>query len=146
MRTAYFVAGIVLLVLGIGLAILAGTWIGATCTDDRFMAQALGIPTCYGLLIQTGAVAFGGLVFIVIGILLLTRRKESQASIQHVIDAPTPPWASPPRVLEIIQIDPPVEPVPQTEQAERFCPKCGRRYGSEVDFCQKDGTPLQAPQ
>ncbi len=146
MRTEYFVSGIILLVLGIGLGILAATWIGATCTDDPSMAQVLGIPTCSGLLIQTRAVASGGLALIVIGILLLTRRKEIQAPITHVIEAPTPPWASPPKVLEIIQIDPPVEPVPQTEQAERFCPKCGRHYGSEADFCQKDGTPLQAPQ
>ncbi len=123
MRTAYFVSGIVLLVLGIGLAILAATWIGATCTDDPFMAQVLGIPTCSGLLIQTGAVAFGGLLFAIIGIVLLTKRTEGQVPTQV----------------------PPPTPVPTPEPAERFCPKCGTHYGPEADFCHKDGTPLQAP-
>ena len=137
MRTGYFVAGIILLVLGIGLGILAATWIGATCTDDPSMAHVVGIPTCSGLLIQTRAVASGGLALIVIGILLLTRRKEIQAPITHVIETPTPPWASPPRVLEVTTLTPTVE---------QICPKCGWQYGSEANFCEKDGTRLQIPQ
>ncbi len=72
MRTAYFVAGIIVLILGIGLVLVALNWPRSPCTDDPTVAQDLGIPLCIDLIGQQAIIGVGGLAFSVTGIVLLT--------------------------------------------------------------------------
>ena len=73
MKTAYFVPGIILLVLGIGLGILAVSWLGVDCAEDPFTARLFGLPTCGQLQTQIFAVGGGGLLFLIIGAVLLQK-------------------------------------------------------------------------
>lgn len=125
MKTSHFVLGIVVVILGVGLGILAFSWTGRSCATSAAEAFIFDVPTCDDLATQILAVGAGGLVFIIIGVVVLATGRE-----KDIPTIPAPPQPSPP-VSERV--------VPQL-----VCPTCGARYGSEAEFCQKDGTRLLA--
>ncbi len=123
MKTAHLVVGIVLVILGVLLGVAAISLIGATCAENPLAAQILNLPTCDQVVTQTFAVGAGGLLFLIIGIVVLATGREKQM----------PQVATVPQ--QVAQVT-----------TRKVCPTCGTVYGPEAQFCQKDATPLQVSQ
>ncbi len=120
MKTAHLAVGIVLVILGVLLGIFSFFLLGGSCVEDPLFAQILNLPTCDQLFTQIFAVGAGGLLFLIIGIVVLATGREKQ----------------------IPQVATAVQPVAQAP-IQKVCPSCGTIYGPEAQFCQKDATPLQ---
>lgn len=125
MKTQHLYVGVSLVVLGVLLGVGA-TFVGVgTCIDDPALARLLGVPSCGQVATQIFAVGAAGLLFLIIGILVLNAGRDV-----------------PPQVASGPLAPPPEDLVP----AQKVCPECGTVYGPDAQFCQKDATPLQDAQ
>jgi hypothetical protein len=151
MRTAVFVVGIVLLVLG-----LAGGGVGLSVSNSdvaTYNSRCLGLfpPSgCAALASEASTFAWvaliGGLLFLVGLILTIVGAvlKPEAVETTRVVVQPVYPTVAP--QMPQPYTAPPGQP-PSTgnhsRPKEMFCPTCGAHYPAGIQFCGKDATPLK---
>lgn len=117
MKTAHLVVGIVLVILGVLLGIFSLSLLGATCAENPVAAAILGLPTCDQVVTQIFAIGAGGLLFLIIGIVVLATGKEKQIPQAAPVQGPEPGYV--------------------------LCPACrGQNYSAAV-HCQWCGEPMK---
>ncbi len=131
-KTAHLVVGMMLIISGVLLAAGSTFLTGRSCTNDPAMAQLFGIPLCGPIATQIVAVAGAGLLFLIIGIVVLATGQEKKIGLvsKHADGPVIVPYPAVPQ--QVAQVP-----------TKKACPMCGTVYGPEAQFCQKDATPLQ---
>ena len=88
MKTAHLVVGIILIIFGVILGVGATFVGGGTCIDDPNIARILGVQSCAQAASQVTAVGGAGLLFLIIGIVVLATGGEKRASGVAQVDGP----------------------------------------------------------
>ncbi len=116
MKSAHLAVGIVLVILGVLLGIFS-LFLGGSCVEDPLIAQILNLPTCDQLVTQIFAVGAGGLLFLIIGIVVLATGREKRRPQVPEEQGPQPGYV--------------------------LCPHCaGQNYPTAV-HCQWCGKPMK---